>query len=76
MPRGAVVLSVDRQGENIVLYAKVDPESVHVEVHDVWVFGTGHPIPTLAETACFVGTVNLYAGQLMFHVFTSLKVKR
>lgn len=70
-PAGAAVLSVAEQRNGIVMYATVptdnDPELTK-EI-DVRIVGTGHVIEFDPREYTFLGTVNLYNGQLMFHVF-------
>ena len=68
----AKVLSVLSQRNQIVLYAEVETNNVDqpdaLKPIDIWVHGTGHEI-TAPEEACFVGTVKLMNGNLMFHVY-------
>lgn len=67
MPAFAEVLSVGAQGENICVWALVDPDMP--PLHRTFrIAGTGHPIED-SEKWKFVGTVQLYGGSLVFHVF-------
>lgn len=76
LPRGAHILSVMNQHDNIVLYALVnDDEKKNVSV-SIKIVGTGHSVnfpicsPMFVNDAYkFLGTVSLYGGELMFHVF-------
>lgn len=68
LPRGAEILSVEEQKNKVVLYALIDPAECRLYPHTIYVHGTGHSIH--AENLKFIGTVKLYNGDLMFHVFT------
>jgi len=71
MPRGAEILSVDKQGgdteNSIRLWALVEPSAPQVERH-VFVIGTGHQVDD-PELGRFIGTVLLYEGEIVAHVF-------
>jgi hypothetical protein len=70
LPAGAEVLSVGppRDGEDkpLDLWALVDPEAP-LEARTFRIYGTGHDVPDFY--GLFVGTVQLYGGSLIFHVF-------
>lgn len=66
MPKGAQVLSVREQGEDICLGALVDPMA-EKERRNFVSFGTGHDVPDLPMQ--FIGTAHLAGGGLVFHVF-------
>ena len=66
MPRGAKLLSIAEQRNNIVLYALVDPTNP-IAKRRILVVGTGWGFSVNIEK--FIGTVNLVDGELMFHVF-------
>ena len=68
LPLGSKVLSVEEQYGNIVLYALVDTEWSELEIYSVIIHGTGHQANDI-ENYCFLGTVKLADGQLIFHVF-------
>jgi hypothetical protein len=68
LPIGSQVLSVATQDDDIVLYALVDPDQPTTIRYGIRIHGTGHPISNIDGHA-FLGTVNLYGGRLMFHVF-------
>lgn len=69
MPKGAEILSVKNQQENLVLYALVTPDEELVE-HRILVYGTGHPIRAdIFDDFNFVGTVNINSATLVWHVF-------
>lgn len=64
MPRGARVLSVGVQGDDIVLWAIVEPTN-KTESRFFHVIPTGSPM-VIYDTK-FIGTVQM--GPLVFHVF-------
>ena len=67
MPAFAKVLSVWVQGDNICVWAQVET-GVPTLYKTFRVAGTGHPIEE-PEKWNFIGTVFLYGGSLVFHVF-------
>lgn len=67
MPEGAKPLHVAGQGENICLWAEVDPANKKVKrVFEL--FGTGHVIGN-AFARGYVGTAHIYGDSLVFHVY-------
>ena len=60
------ILSVENQGDNIVLYAITD--ELTTCTYSIIMHGTGRPADDVIG-AQFIGTVKLYDGSLMFHVF-------
>lgn len=66
MPVGAELLSVHAQGDDICLWAKVDPSAAK-EARSFVGFGTGHDVPD--EPLAFVGTALMHGGSLVFHIF-------
>ncbi|KAB2329434.1 DUF7352 domain-containing protein [Bacillus mesophilum] len=70
MPFGCELLSVETQGEDIVIYALVNTKEDKQQKVEVRTYGTGHDIDTnLTNGYKFLGTANLQAQSLMFHVF-------
>jgi hypothetical protein len=67
MPIGADILSVQVQRDMPAIWAKVDPQAP-VEGRQFRCFGTGQPLPDMASWS-FLGTVQLFDGELVFHVF-------
>lgn len=68
MPRGAQVLSVQMQGGAPQLWALVD-EKAPAEPRTFATYGTGNPMPEVADYGQFVGTYQMHGGSLVFHVF-------
>ena len=67
IPKGAEILSVQLQGNNACLWALVNPEE-EKEIKTIGIFKTGNPIAT--DRQCkFIDTIQLYNGELVFHVF-------
>lgn len=69
MPLGAEVLSVETQGDDINIYALVDPMETAQQQIEVRTYGTGHDIDVDLSHYKFLGTAKLYNGSLMFHLF-------
>jgi len=69
MPKGAQVLSVREQGEDICLWALVDPHAEKEQRRFVG-FGTGHDVPGYPMN--FIGTAHLHGGSLVFHIFEAI----
>ncbi len=67
MPAGAEILSVQKQGDAVQMWALVDPKQPG-ELRAFQCFGTGHPVPD-AEIIAHLGTVQFDGGDLIFHVF-------
>ncbi len=67
MPVRAKILSVGTQHGNICMWAYVDTNEKRTRVRRFVVCPTGEDIPQNAES--FLGTVKLYDGALIFHVF-------
>lgn len=70
MPRNARPLSVQVQHNDVCMWALVDPTAPVVR-REFRVFGTGHPVDLSggSQTGAFVGTFQVYGGDLVFHLF-------
>ena len=68
IPAGAQVVSVQSQGDGLYIWALVDPLEEITTRRIFRIAGTGHPI-TDPEKLRFIGTVLMYRGGLVFHVF-------
>lgn len=68
MPRGARVLSVQVHKETPTMWALVDPLAPQ-EQRLFRCVGTGVPIPDSRDYSQFIGTIQLFEGDLVFHVF-------
>lgn len=62
------ILSIEEQNGKIVAYALTDITIVPIE-YEFEINGTGNPIDFNVDNFEFLGTVRLYNGSLMFHVF-------
>ena len=68
VPEGARILTVQMQGDEACIWAKVDPDQREMELN-IYVHGTGH---TLHENALmYIGTIQQCDGNLIWHVFGS-----
>jgi hypothetical protein len=66
MPKGATILSAGVQGEDIFIWALVDPDAPRLD-RLISVYGTGHTI--LGDPGAFIGSVMMHGGTFVFHVF-------
>lgn len=74
MPKGAIPLCVQAQGDDLQLWAMVDPKAP-MEERKFRIIGTGHPIPDSRDLV-YIDTVQVrinsaYGGVLVWHVFES-----
>jgi len=67
MPCGSQILSVQVQGDQPFFWASVEKDN-DLRKRRFAVRGTGHPTDDVA-TSAFIGTFQLHAGQLVFHLF-------
>ena len=65
MPEGAEMLTVQNQHGDPKLWALVDPSAPQTE-RIIRVAGTGHD---MKSTGTYIGTYQMFGGDLMFHVF-------
>lgn len=65
MPKGAKLLHVGKQGEEMFVWFMCDPKA-ETEMRAFEVCGTGHDIPA---DFTYVGTVVTYEGTLVWHIF-------
>lgn len=70
MPEGAQVLTAQMQGNQLCLWALVDP-GAKKETRTFEVFGTGHPINE--GNIMYITTFQMSGGAFIFHVFELLK---
>ena len=66
LPQGAKILKVDTQESVPCIWALVDPDAP-LEMRKFRVVGTGHPIEEKGLE--FIGTFQMYGGELVFHLF-------
>ena len=70
MSKGAKVISVQMQKEVPTMWAVVD-DTQPMEPVKFRIFGTGHNIENI-ESLEFVGTIQVFGGNLVFHVFKEM----
>lgn len=68
MPRGAKVLTVQAQRDDVCLWAEVEAEAPK-EPRVFRVFGTGQPLCSDDRSRTYVGTAQLLRLGLVFHVY-------
>ena len=71
LPKGAEILSVVEQRDEVVIYAFVEEDNISdTEPLTFIIRGTGHDAGNFKrQNYTFLGTVKLEGGALMFHVF-------
>lgn len=67
MPKGAQILTVQKQGNNTCVWALVDPEESTEDI-TFHIVGTGNPADHVNDLL-YVGTVQQAGGALIWHVF-------
>jgi hypothetical protein len=68
MPKGAKILSVAAQDDDVCIWALVDPSAPKVS-RQILALGTGHDAPDGIEKTAYIGTAMLAGGTLVIHVF-------
>ena len=71
LPMGAEVLTVQTQQGKIFLWAKVDADQRETTELNIYVCGTGHRVRD--ETLVYLGAIQQFNGDLIWHVFWSYK---
>jgi hypothetical protein len=70
LPRGAQILSVGNQKDQLVLWALIDVECSELEIRHFLIVGTGHELRLFGKfLGKFLGTVLFHDAALVFHVF-------
>lgn len=73
IPKGATVLTAREQGDDICIWAEVNPEEPFEETRIFEVFGTGHEMPIdMKIDRKYIGTASIRGGYLIFHVYERL----
>lgn len=72
LPAAAQVLSVGHQGNNLYLWALVEPDGPIDLTRVFRIAGTGHPIEG-DDDLRFLGTAHMQGGALVLHVFEVLQ---
>jgi hypothetical protein len=68
VPLSTQILSTETQGDDIVVYGLVNVNEEEKAKIDFRVYGTGHEFK-MGSDYKFIGTIKMYSGSLMFHVF-------
>jgi hypothetical protein len=69
VPTAARFLSAQIQGDQLCLWALVNPKAP-LQLKRIVILGTGHPVPT--EQMRFIDTVQMENGALIWHIFECL----
>ena len=71
MPKGAEILTVQVQKDDLCMWAAVDPREDTI-ANTIFIHGTGHQIEDF-EKKKYISTFQIAEGDLIFHVFELLK---
>lgn len=75
MPKEAEILTAQEQFGEICIWALVNP-ILPKEKREFVVYGTGHKIIYEREELDYIGTVQLYKGSLVLHVFECIEINK
>jgi len=68
MPEGAQILTAQRQGQTLCLWALVDCEpELPKQNREIEIIGTGNPI--IEAPRRYIATVQMQGGSLWWHIF-------
>lgn len=69
LPLGAKVLSAIAQGDDIVVYALVEPTVEFKKNVEIRIAGNGHDIMFDLQKFKFLNSISTWGGRLIWHVF-------
>ena len=69
LPLGARVLSAIAQGDDLVVYALVEPTVEFKKNVEIRIVGTGHDVTFDLQKFKFLNSISTWSGRLIWHVF-------
>jgi len=69
LPLGARVLSAIAQGDDLVVYALVEPTVEFKKNVEIRIIGTGHDVTFDLQKFKFLNSISTWGGRLIWHVF-------
>lgn len=75
MPKEAEILTAQEQFGEICIWALVNP-ILPKEKREFVVYGTGHKIIYERKELDYIGTIQLYKGSLVLHVFECIEINK
>jgi hypothetical protein len=69
LPLGAKVLSAIAQGDDLVIYALVEPTVEFKKNVEIRIVGTGHDVTFDLQKFKFLNSISTWGGRLIWHVF-------
>ena len=69
LPLGARVLSAIAQGDDLVVYALVEPTVEFKKNVEIRIVGTGHDVTFDLQKFKFLNSISTWGGRLIWHVF-------
>ncbi len=67
VPAFAQILTVQVQGDQLCLWALVNPDLHSKSKLSIGIYGTGHALPD--RPGAYISTVQMLGGDLVFHIF-------
>lgn len=67
LPADAVILTVQLQNGDPMLWALIDADTTQGQTRKIHIYGTGHPIRD--RLGRYLSTFQMQNGRLVFHVF-------
>ena len=69
LPLGARVLSAITQGDDLVVYALLEPTVEFKKNIEIRIVGTGHDVTFDLQKFKFLNSISTWGGRLIWHVF-------
>jgi hypothetical protein len=69
LPLGAKVVSAIAQGDDLVVYALVEPTVEFKKNVEIRIVGTGHDVTFDLQKFKFLNSISTWGGRLIWHVF-------
>jgi hypothetical protein len=69
LPLGAKVVSAIAQGDDLVIYALVEPTVEFKKNVEIRIVGTGHDVTFDLQKFKFLNSISTWGGRLIWHVF-------
>jgi len=69
LPLGAKVVSAIAQGDDLVIYALVEPTVEFKKNIEIRIVGTGHDVTFDLQKFKFLNSISTWGGRLIWHVF-------
>lgn len=71
-PFGATPLTAQMQKSKLALWMLIPDVDAPDQPIEIFIFGTGHPMPTIISALHYLATVQMEGGDLIWHVFVNI----